>query len=669
VTDQDPTRIVSKTPRTEVRGAGGLSFLQPGQLLGHTYEIEAKLARGGMGEVYRARHVELGSLHAIKVILPELANDAHIIEMFTEEARKLRMVRDDAVVGYEGMFRDENGLRYLVMEFVDGVPLAQAMREGPLSPGALRVLRDRLAQGLAAAHDKLIYHRDISPDNIILVEGRVEQAKIIDFGIAKAAGGERTVVGADFAGKFSYVSPEQLGLFGGAVDQRSDIYSLGLVLAAAALGHALPMGDSPAAAVEARRSVPDLSALPADLREELAPLLEPNPADRPRSMRELPGSWVASGRTQVSTPPKPRPQAPPRRSRAPLLAAALAFIVVLGGGAYLFWEREPAPPGATVAQPAPSPSEIPKPGVAATTVEAPPPAATPTPRPAAPAPSPAPPAPPTEAAAPLPASPAPPAPAPAPLPEEHAAALPPSPPPAPPQVAVVTPPPRPAPAPERGAIEARVKSVLDGFRCADLEPSLSRDYDLTVSGFVSSAADAARLKTALGGIDAIKQVAASVAVFVWPHCEVVKHLVAAGALHGGAPPQLHVNKPDLTYRAGDKLVIRVTASRRFDGYLYVDYLDNAGTVVHMFPANPRADNAVKAGQEVTLGAAGIYEISEPFGPNLIVAISSPRPLEHATAQMEDAKTYLPALAQALAAARAAGTPPQAAFTVINTLAK
>jgi hypothetical protein len=616
-------------------GAGAWSqagYLQPGQLLGHTYEIEARLARGGMGEVYRARHVELGSRHAIKVILAELANDTRIVEMFAEEARKLRMVRDDAVVAYDGMFRDENGLRYLVMEFVDGVPLAQVIRQGPLAPGQLRHLRDRLAQGLAAAHDKLIYHRDISPDNIILVDGRVELAKIIDFGIAKAAGAnDRTIIGSDFAGKYSYVSPEQLGMFGGNVDGRSDIYSLGLVLVAAALGRPLNMGNAPASAVAARQQVPDLSALPEDLREELAPLLEPDPAHRPRSMRELPGSWIGSAATAPPSPAGAHAAAPPaqpaqlspprRRSAAPVIAAVVGVVALLGAGAAYFLLSSPpasTPPGAAI--PAPS-------------------AATATPAAAPPAPQ-----------APVEAAPSP-APAPAPV-----AALPP-----------------PSSAPRetlgRSELAARMASVTSGFRCAEVKTSLAEDLSLRVDGFVSSAADEQQLRQALAAVPGLRRIDTAVAVYGWPHCEVVKLLGDAGTLAGGGAPKLEFNNPALVYRAGDKLVVRVAAGTGFDGYLYVDYLDNDGNVVHLRPSPQQPDKAIKAGQVITLGADGNYEISEPFGPNLVVAIYAPRRLfETARPESEKAQDYLPVLTRSLegAVAKSGGKQVASAYAFIDT---
>ncbi len=279
----------ANTVRPQTTAPGGpASTIAPGQLLGHTYRIDALLARGGMGEVYRARHAELNTEHAIKIILPELAGNTRIVDLFRREASVLRTIRHDAIVAYDGVFRDENGRLYLVMEFVDGPSLSKLYKQGALPPAQVRQLRDRLADGLAAAHEKGVTHRDLSPDNVILPGGDLTKAKIIDFGISKMADPEaKTIVGDDFAGKYSYVSPEQVGLYGGKVDPRSDIYSLGLVLAAAAMGKPLDMGSSPISVVEARRAVPKLERVPAELRPELTAMLQPDPADRPQSLRDL----------------------------------------------------------------------------------------------------------------------------------------------------------------------------------------------------------------------------------------------------------------------------------------------------------------------------------------------------------------------------------------------
>jgi tRNA A-37 threonylcarbamoyl transferase component Bud32 len=324
--DSEATRVVT--------GRVASSTLAPGTLLGNTYIIEELLARGGMGEVYRARHVELGTEHAIKIILPRLAEDPKIAQLFREEARKLARLNSDAVVDYEGFFRDERGLRYLVTEFVPGESLEQVLRRRRLEPDEVLRLRDRLALGLAGAHEMGIVHRDVSPENILLPGGNIDHAKIIDFGIAKSSDpSSLTIIGSDFAGKYSYVSPEQVGLFGGRVDLRSDIYSLGLVLAAAAIGFGrkLDMGNSAPTMISARQRPPDLSEVPAALRPVIAPMLEPRPDDRPPSMRAL-----LSG-------PRSEPVPLPKR-RLALWAASAAAVLVASVAAALIVVRVTIPP-------------------------------------------------------------------------------------------------------------------------------------------------------------------------------------------------------------------------------------------------------------------------------------------------------------------------------------
>ena len=323
--------------RTIIRPRGAApTGLQPGTVLGHTYAIEALVARSSLGEVYRARHVELGTRHAIKVIPPALANNAKIVEMLVEEARKLAHLRHPAIVSYEGLFRDEQGLRYLVMEFAEGATLEALLAQRRLEPDEVLHLRDRLARGLAAAHAQGIVHRDISPKTIIVPEGEVDRAKLIDFAIGQTpAQGEATVIGSSIVARQPFAAPEQLGLFGGQVDARTDIYRLGLVLAAAALGFGktLDMGANPAAALAARQKAPDLSALPAALRPVIAPMLSPKPEDRPGSMLSLieaaPG--FAAGHADAARE---------RRSsrRWPILAISCAVALgVLGGGGFLGW--------------------------------------------------------------------------------------------------------------------------------------------------------------------------------------------------------------------------------------------------------------------------------------------------------------------------------------------
>ena len=288
-----PAAHDSDHDRTIVVRASHGATLRPGtKILSNTYVIEACLGKGGMGEVYKAEHIDLGVKRAIKIILPEYAENQQYAQLFREEARKLSQVNSEAIVRYYEFARDEADARYLVMEFVDGESLASILETRRFEPAeAVRLLK-RIAQGLAAAYERGIRaHRDISPANIILPEGRVEQAKVIDFGIAKSGDPGLSIIGSEFAGKYSYASPEQVGLYGtpDQVDQKSDIYSLGLVLAAAAIGFGkkLDMGTEPASVTIARQSVPDLSAVPPELRPILSRMLEPRPERRYQTMRAV----------------------------------------------------------------------------------------------------------------------------------------------------------------------------------------------------------------------------------------------------------------------------------------------------------------------------------------------------------------------------------------------
>jgi serine/threonine-protein kinase len=585
MTAEDDDRTIVSKPASPPPSAGAATArgpLAPGQLLGNTYEIEALLARGGMGEVYRARHLELGSLHAIKVILPELAEDTHIIGMFQEEARKLRRVRTDAIVAYEGLFREENGARYLVMELVDGPSLAQVMKRGKLSVEQVRALRDRCASGLAAAHDKGIFHRDISPDNIILVDGKVELSKIIDFGIAKSSDpGDKTVVGTDFAGKYSYVSPEQLGMYGGHVDARSDIYSLGLVLVAASAGRSIDMGNSMASVIQARQGVPDLSTVPAELRAEIAPMLEPDPAKRPASMRQLPGVVIEGGATILPTAtPKPAPAATPTAPAksgwlVPAIVGIVAFLAIAGGGAWFLLQGQSPPTKPQVTSVAVKPPAIVPPPPAATGVM--------------------------------------------------------------PQAEEAVQPARPA-LPTRTAVEAQVQTILSRFDCAGLTAHVGDDLHGSVSGFARTS-DLPPLRAALAGLGAgVSVTSDGVSGLAWPHCAVASLLGTATA----AAPRITLNKPDATYHEKDKLILDLAMPSGSGGFLRVDFYDTSGTVQHLYPGNE--SGAVRAGQSVTLGKDGSYEMGAPFGPNMIVALLSPQRLfPTARPAQEDARAYLSVL--------------------------
>jgi serine/threonine-protein kinase len=277
MSDDDKTRI-----STNVTHAG------VGTQLSGIYELDERIASGGMGEVYRGHNIQTGDHVAIKIVLPEFARDQTILSLFRKEASVLNHLSHDAVVRYHVFTIDPGiGRPYLAMEFVDGESLFDVMRRGPMPGEDVRRLCHRLASGLSAVHQAGAVHRDLSPDNIILPDGRVERAKIIDFGIARSATGGETLIGGKFAGKYNYVSPEQLGLYGGEVSEQSDIYSLGLVLAAALRGKPLDMSGSQYEVIEKRRTVPDLSDIDPDFQELISAMLQPDPRDRPASMAEI----------------------------------------------------------------------------------------------------------------------------------------------------------------------------------------------------------------------------------------------------------------------------------------------------------------------------------------------------------------------------------------------
>ena len=267
------------------------SSLAPGTQLNGTYEIVAPISCGGMGEVYRGINIATGDPVAIKAVLPAFAADQLIIELFRKEARILNQVSHDAIVRYYGFASDPVTNRsYMAMEFVDGPSLARRIETAPLSLGEVSILTQRLADGLLNTHELGIVHRDISPENVILPNGLVSKAKIIDFGIAKSTSiaGAGTLIGTSFAGRYNYASPEQVGMFRPAgVSPRSDIYSLGLVLAAACLGSPIDMSGTLAEITEKRKTVPDLARTPVEMRALLAGMLQPNPAERIGSMREV----------------------------------------------------------------------------------------------------------------------------------------------------------------------------------------------------------------------------------------------------------------------------------------------------------------------------------------------------------------------------------------------
>ncbi|MFO1511659.1 MAG: serine/threonine-protein kinase [Verrucomicrobiota bacterium] len=204
-------------------------------------EILELLGRGGMGFVFKARQPNLDRFVALKLLPDKLARDPHFAERFSREARVLAKLNHPGIVSIYD-FGQAGGFYFLLMEYVDGVNLHQAMRAGKFSPAAALAVVPKICEALQFAHEHGVLHRDIKPANILLdTKGRV---KIADFGIAKLVGDEQpdfnlTATGATI-GTPQYMSPEQLEQ-PGTVDHRADIYSLGVVFYEMLTGE-LPIG-------------------------------------------------------------------------------------------------------------------------------------------------------------------------------------------------------------------------------------------------------------------------------------------------------------------------------------------------------------------------------------------------------------------------------------------
>ncbi|MGC2235737.1 MAG: bifunctional serine/threonine-protein kinase/formylglycine-generating enzyme family protein [Pyrinomonadaceae bacterium] len=202
------------------------------------YHLECRLGQGGMGVVYKARHAYLKTLHAIKVILPDLVgNDPQLVTRFRQEALAAAAIRHQNVVSVSDYGVAQGVMPFLVMEYVEGESLHDLLaREKQLSPEKAFELMSAIAAGVGAAHQQGIVHRDLKPLNVMIVKGKAnlsEAVKILDFGLAKIKSGELlgSFIQAQTTGLMGspyYMAPEQWS--DEEPDARSDVYSLGVML-------------------------------------------------------------------------------------------------------------------------------------------------------------------------------------------------------------------------------------------------------------------------------------------------------------------------------------------------------------------------------------------------------------------------------------------------------
>src|SRR5512133_3073906 len=214
-----------------------------GRILGDRYRVLSRLGEGGMGTVYLCEHAVLSRRYAVKVLRPNLT-DPELAERFRNEAIAASRIGGDNVVDVVDFGAEADGALYYVMEALDGRSLGTILaEEGTLEVSRVLDLLDQICRALGAAHAGGVIHRDVKPDNIFVVRrpDGSEQAKVIDFGISRVtpeAGKDRISRAGSIIGTPEYMAPEQAA--GDPVDERTDVYALG-VLAYELLTGTLPI--------------------------------------------------------------------------------------------------------------------------------------------------------------------------------------------------------------------------------------------------------------------------------------------------------------------------------------------------------------------------------------------------------------------------------------------
>src|SRR5256886_15467051 len=263
-----------------------------GQTLADKYRIEKLIKSGGMGSVYRGKHVLMDKTVAIKVLRPSLAGDDAVVARFSREAKAASKISHPHAVNVTDFGEAENGIVFLVMEYLDGRTLKDVIKsEGPFAiDRAVEIVR-QVAGALDAAHGQGVVHRDLKSDNIMLSQTTgADWAKVLDFGIAKIQQPEGVhdpdITAANLVvGTPQYMSPEQCSQ-AGTIDARSDIYSLGVIVYEMLAGHVPFTGESPTVIMmkQVQDRPPSILAaradLPAGIDQAIAKALAKQPADR-----------------------------------------------------------------------------------------------------------------------------------------------------------------------------------------------------------------------------------------------------------------------------------------------------------------------------------------------------------------------------------------------------
>jgi eukaryotic-like serine/threonine-protein kinase len=334
--DRKPDGMSGWSAPAAALGTGASTPIEPGRVLGHRYEILQMLGEGGMGTVYKARDREVDRLIALKVIRPELAQNADALHRFKQELVLARQVTHRNVIRIFDL-GEADGMKFITMEYIEGRDLKSIIREkGKFTPKEAEQIVVQVCKALEVSHAEGVIHRDLKPQNIMLDEhGKVS---VMDFGIARSmeVGGGMTQTGA-LVGTPEYMSPEQAK--GQHLDARSDLFSLGIIFYELLTGFSPYKADTAMATLwkrthEAARPPVELEpGIPRAVSDMVVKCLEIDRDRRYQSVAEFAKdleAWQAGTSISAATPMQRR-----LRKAAPFgkwltIGAAAVLLMVLG---------------------------------------------------------------------------------------------------------------------------------------------------------------------------------------------------------------------------------------------------------------------------------------------------------------------------------------------------
>jgi TPR repeat protein len=382
---RDTGEAVTTTIRSGIGPADLIRKLQ--RALGPGYELRDRIGAGGFAEVFHARDLRLKRDLAVKVLRPDLGLSPDLLQRFRREAETIATLRNPHIVPVYDIGEAE-GLAFIIMPMIAGESLRAVLdREGAMPPAEVRRILRESAQGLAAAHEAGVIHRDVKPENIML-EGRDKRVLVMDFGIAKAVGavadgdpGAALTTTGIIIGTPQYMSPEQ-ACGDKSIDARTDQYSLAVV-GYRMLAGKLPFEGESTRAMLYQQLVAEpppiatiVPGLPSGLATAIQRAMAKEPAERFANMLEFAAMLDSDGLGTAAMPAAPKPMAKPRRGGLVAIAAGAAIVVIVGA----WWLTRAAPTKVTpppILATAPAQPALPPPA-AASVPPAPPPVVAPT---------------------------------------------------------------------------------------------------------------------------------------------------------------------------------------------------------------------------------------------------------------------------------------------------